>query len=397
MLTDNYTEKLIGMKDAILLNVENIQDTMIIELKMEKRIHECPRCKAHTSKVHDYRIQYVKDVPLFNQKVVLKIHKRRHVCPACGKRFYEHIRLVPKYQRTTQRIGAFVIDELSKVQSMKEVGIRANISSATVARILDHMNYSCNTLPDVISIDEFKGNADGEKFQCILTNPGKRTVIDILPKRSVDSLCAYFAGFKLNNRKQVKYVVMDMSAVFKSMAESCFPNAKIVADKFHVQRLVTWAFEDMRKSIQKEFHKHRRRYFKRSRWLMLKDPEKLTEGQLEQLSHMLELSKPLAQAYYLLHEFRKFIHSPDVHTAKKRLSSWYMHVGTTDPKEFERFYKCVDTFSKWESEILNAFESGLSNGYTEGCNNKIKVIKRNAYGIRNFKRLRKRILHVMAY
>ena len=396
MLSDNYTEKLIGIKDALLLNVENIQDTMIIELKMKKRIREGPRCKAHTSKVHDYRIQYVKDIPSFNQKVVLKIHKRRHVRPACGKKFYEHIPLVPKYQRTTQRIWAFVIDELSKVQSMKEIGIQANISSSTVARILDHMRYSCDSLPEVISIDEFKGNADGEKFQCILTNPGKRKVIDILPKRSVDSLCAYFANFKLNNRKQVKYVVMDMSAVFKSMAESCFPNAKIVADKFHVQRLVTWAFEDMRKSVQKEFHKHRRRYFKRSRWLMLKDPEKLTQEQLEQLSHMLELSEPLAQAYYLLHEFRKFIHSPDVHTAKKRLSDWYMHVGTTDSKEFERFHKCVETFSKWESEILNAFESGLSNGYTEGCNNKIKVIKRNAYGIRNFERLRKRILHVMA-
>ena len=396
MLSDNYTEKLIGIKDALLLNVENIQDTMIIELKMKKRIHEGPRCKAHTSKVNDYRIQCVKDVPSFNQKVVLKIHKRRHVRPACGKKFYEHIPLVPKYQRTTQRIWAFVIDELSKVQSMKEIGIQANISSSTVARILDHMRYSCDSLPEVISIDEFKGNADGEKFQCILTNPGKRKVIDILPKRSVDSLCAYFANFKLNNRKQVKYVVMDMSAVFKSMAESCFPNAKIVADKFHVQRLVTWAFEDMRKSVQKEFHKHRRRYFKRSRWLMLKDPEKLTQEQLEQLSHMLELSGSLAQAYYLLHEFRKFIHSPDVYTAKKRLSDWYMHVGTTDSKEFERFHKCVETFSKWESEILNAFESGLSNGYTEGCNNKIKVIKRNAYGIRNFERLRKRILHVMA-
>ena len=96
-------------------------------------------------------------------------------------------------------------------------------------------------------------------------------------------------------------------------------------------------------------------------------------------------------------EFRKFIHSPYVHTVKKRLSDWYMHVGTTDSKEFERFHKCVETFSKWESEILNAFESGLSNGYTEGCNNKIKVIKRNAYGIRNFKRLRKRIPHVTAW
>ena len=396
MLTDNYTEKLIGMKDAILLNVENIQDTMIVELKMEKRIHECPRCKTPTSKVHDYRIQYVKDVPSFNQKVVLKIHKRRHVCPDCGKKFYEHIPLVPKYQRTTQRVWAFVIDELSKVQSMKEVGTRANISAATVARILDQMSYSCSTLPDVISIDEFKGNAGGEKFQCILTNPSKKTVIDILPKRSVDSLCAYFSNFDINNRKQVKYVVMDMSTVFKSMAASCFPNAKIVADKFHVQRLVTWAFEDMRKSIQKEFHQQRRRYFKHSRWLMLKDREKLKEDQLEQLSHMLELSKLLAQAYFLLHEFRKFIHSPDLHTAKKRLNDWYMHVGTTDPKEFERFHKCIETFSRWESEILNAFESGLSNGYTEGCNNRIKVIKRNAYGIRNFKRLRKRILHVMA-
>ena len=63
MLSDNYTEKLIGIKDALLLNVENIQDTMIIELKMKKRIHEDPRCKAHTSKVNDYRIQCVKDIP----------------------------------------------------------------------------------------------------------------------------------------------------------------------------------------------------------------------------------------------------------------------------------------------------------------------------------------------
>ena len=396
MLTNDYTEKLIGMKDAILSGVEIFQDTLILELKMKQRIHVCPRCKTHTSKVHDYRIQYVKDVPSFNQKILLKIHKRRHVCPSCGKRFYEHIPLVPKYQRTTQRVWAFVIDELSKVQSMKEIGLRANVSATTVSRILDHMNYSCSMLPDVISIDEFKGNTGGEKFQCILTDPRKKAVIDILPKRSVESLCAYFAGFQSNARNQVKYVVMDMSNIFKSMAESCFPNAKIVADKFHVQRLVTWAFEDIRKRIQKEFHQQRRRYFKRSRWILLKDPKNLNNEQIEQLSHMLGSSKPLAQAYYLLHEFRKFMYSQDLYEAKKRLHEWYMHVGVTDQNEFGRFYKCIETFRRWEKEILNAFESELSNGYTEGCNNKIKVIKRNAYGMQNFERMRKRILHVIA-
>ena len=397
MLTNYYTENLIGIKDAILLNVENSKDTLIIEFKMKNFAQTCPRCNTITSKVHDYRIQYVKDTPAFNQKVILKIHKRRHVCPSCGKRFYESIPLVPKYQRTTQRMWAFVIEELSSVQSMKQIASRANISATSVARILDHIGYGCARLPDVISIDEFKGNAGKEKYQCILTDPAKKEVLDILPKRNAESLCKYFAAFPLHNRRQVSYVVMDMSNVFKSAVQSCFPNAKIVADKFHLQRLVTWAFEDMRKNVQKAFHEQRRRYFKRARWLMLKDPKDLTQEQLTQLSYMLEISKPLAEAYYLLHEFRKLTQAKDVYTAKKLLKDWYMHVGATDPQVFARFYKCVETFSQWEKEILNAFESGFTNGYTEGCNNKIKVIKRNAYGMRNFKRMRTRILHVMAH
>ena len=69
-----------------------------------------------------------------------------------------------------------------------------------------------------------------------------------------------------------------------------------------------------------------------------------------------------------------------------------MHVGVT---ELERFHKCLNTFTDWNEEILNAFETGLTKGYTEGCNNKIKVLKRNAYGMRRFDRFRKRILHMM--
>ena len=85
---------------------------------------------------------------------------------------------------------------------------------------------------------------------------------------------------------------------------------------------------------------------------------------------MLSISKDLAQAYYLMHEFRKVMRSKDKNEAKKALSNW-------------------------QEEILNAFDSGLSNEYTEGCNNKIKAIKRNAYGMRNFDNFRARILHVM--
>lgn len=390
MLNTNYTEKLLELKDVILLNIDNTANSKIIELKMAQRIHKCPRCGDDTSKIHDYRVQDVKDVPILGMDTILRVHKRRHVCKTCGKKFYEHIPLIPKYQRTTSRLWMYVIKCLKETRSMKSIAQSCNLSPTSVARIIDHVNYDFSSLPEIISIDEFKGNA-GRKFQCILTNPKKHEVLDILPARTIESLSSYFAEF--NNRNTVKYVVMDMSNLFRSMAQSCFPKAKIVADKYHVYRQVQWAFEDVRKQVQKEFGTKRRKYFKRSRTLMLKGIEKLTEDEFEQVSHMLEISKPLAQAYYLMHEFREFMKSKDLVTAKKRLGNWFMHVGATD---LERFHKCIKTFSDWQTEILNAFDTGLTNGYTEGCNNKIKVLKRNAYGMRNFPRFRKRIMHVMS-
>lgn len=390
---ENYTAKLLGMKDLIVTDVINEANAIVIHCRMPQREHECPRCSAATSKVHDYRTQTVKDAPLYGSHTVLTIRKRRYVCPVCGKRFYEKIPLLPKYQRTTTRLWVFVLDELSKVQSMKAIAQRVGISGTSVARILDHLHYEMIHLPDVISIDEFKGNADGHKFQCILTNPKKKKVLDILPERTVESLAGYFSRFR--DRTNVKYIVMDMSSVFRSVAKSCFPQAQIVADKYHVQRQVIWAFEDIRKKVQQQFGVHRRRYFKRSRWIMLKNIHKLKEEETQQLEVMLSLSEELATAYLLLQKFYEVIQSKERVAAKRKLSEWYLYVGTTDPQIYSRFHQCVNTFLEWNDEILNAFETGLTNGYTEGCNNKIKVIKRNAYGLRNFHRFKQRILHVM--
>ncbi|MGF6376945.1 transposase, partial [Clostridiales Family XIII bacterium PM5-7] len=230
-----------------------------------------------------------------------------------------------------------------------------------------------------------------EKFQCILTDPQKKQVLDILPSRKADSLYAYFSGF--SNRRQVELVVMDMSSLFRSVAKNTFPHAKIIADKYHVVRLVNWAFENVRKREQKRFHDQRRKYFKGSRRLLLKPPDTLTAQQFEEVSHMLSLSKDLAKAYYLKGEFNKLMKSKNILEAKQHLSNWFMHAGASNLQEFNT---CINTFTNWQEEILNAFRYGFTNGYTEGCNNRIKVIKRTAYGMRNFDRFRTRILHTMS-
>lgn len=389
MLNEYCIEKLLGLKDIILINIEEFSDSKVIEFKMQQRIHKCPSCNSETSKVHDYRVQQVKDIPMFGYNTILKVHKRRHVCKACGKKFYESLPFLPKYQRTTNRLWMYILKELEETRSMKSIACSVNLSGPSIARVIDKVSYGLSSLPNTISIDEFKGNA-GRKFQCILTNPRKQEVLDILPERTIEGLSAYFSTFK--DRNNVKYVVMDMSNIFRSMAKNCFPKAQIIADKYHVYRQVQWAFEDVRKQEQKKFATSRRRYFKRSRTLLLKGQENLSEEEFEQVSQMLSVSKALAQAYYLLHEFRNIMKSKTKEEAKLKLSAWYMHVGVT---ELNRFKKCVNTFVDWNEEILNAFETGLTNGYTEGCNNRIKVLKRNAYGVRNFDRFRKRILHVM--
>ncbi len=391
MLYEDYTREIIGLKDTNLTKVEQKADTKYLQVRMNIAEHECPRCGSKTSRIHDYRLQPVKDLDAFGSRIVLRYCKRRYVCLACGKRFAEKAEFLPRYHRSTTRLNASLVNEMASVQSMKEIARRHHVSATTAVRLFDHVSYPRPHLPQVLSLDEFKGNAGGSKFQCILTDPSKKKVLDILESRKSESLYEYFGSFK--DRSNVKYVVIDMSTLFRDVATGCFKNAVIVADKYHVVRQVTWAFERVRIEVQQQFHQERRRYFKRSRSLLLKRFKNLSSDERLQVEAMLQISVKLRNAYMLKEKFYDFMQSTDLTEAKKRLLEWNLLVNVSNIPAFTR---CFETFTRWDKYILNAFTCPYTNGYTEGVNNKIKVLKRNAYGIRNFERFRNRILHMMA-
>ena len=391
MLYKDYTKEIIGFKDVKVTYGEIEGNNLHIHIEMQRRIHKCPRCAHETNKIHDYRIQKIKDIPSFGNYTYIHLRKRRYICPNCKKKFYEEVPFLPRYQRMTSRLIAFIIKSFRKVSSVKELAGSANVSPTTAVRIFDHIKYSNMSLPKVLSMDEFRGNAGGEKFQCIVTDPENKKVLDILPNRKSEDLYRYFSKYK--DRHNVKYVVIDMSGPYRSLARTIFPKAQIIADKYHVVRQVAWAFENVRKAEQKKFHEQRRKYFKRSRKLLLKRPDKLTPDEAIQVENMLKISERLRQAYVLKNEFYKVMDSKNSFEAKKNLARWNMLFNGYNLPEF---YDCFKAFTNWQKEILNSFDAPYTNGYTEGINNKIKVIKRNAYGLRNFERFRNRILHVMA-
>ena len=388
MLYEDYTAKLLGLEDVIIKKVWEDESAHHIELELPRRKHNCPCCGAETDRIHDYRKQKIKDISAFGKDVYLHLRKRRYVCDGCGKRFYEKNSFLPRYHRMTSRKNARIIEDFRDTVSASYIARKHNISTTTALRYFNLVNYSCKALPEVLSIDEFKGNAGGEKYQTILKDARDRKIIDILPNRKKADMIRYFLRFK--NRKEVKYVVIDMNPHFREVAEICFPQATIVIDRYHVTRQAIWALERVRKEEQKHLSADWRRFCKHSKALLNKPPNKLKEEEREKLRIILGLSTRLEQAYFLKNDFLFLMHSPNSEVAEDLLADWIYRAESSHLPEFR---DCTRAIHNWGKLILNSFDVPFTNGYTEGCNNKTKVLKRVCYGVRNFPRFRNRILH----
>lgn len=390
MLNSHFIEEVLGLQDAEVKNIEKREEKTVITIRLRRKKHKCPCCGAYTDKVHDYRSQLIKDAPTFGTPLMLILEKRRYVC-SCGKRFAESNAFLPRYHRMTARLIVYVMELLKQVCSYTDVARQTGLSVSTVIRIFDSVGIKRPDMPDVIAIDEFKGNTGGEKYNCILTDPAGRRVLDILPSRHSKDLSAYFKQFE--HRDRVKIFISDMWRPYEEIASAYFKDAMFVVDKYHWIRQIFWAFERVRKDVQKQFQKDYRVYFKHSKKLLMKRYELLEEHQKQQVMVMLSVSPTLYSAHSLKERFLKLLDCPDRNSAKKMLIDWIDYAQRSDIQPFK---KCAGTMFHWFSGILNSFDTTYTNSFTEGCNNKIKVLKRNAFGYRNFRRFRKRILYVFS-
>lgn len=390
MLCTNYSEKMLGLQEVEIKKIKENEEKMIIEIELKRKECTCPVCGKLTSQIHDYRYQMVKDLSAFGKKVVLMLRKRRYTC-SCGKRFAEPNSFLSRYQRMTKRTIMSIIENLSTERSYSSVATDYDVSANTVIRYFKQIQYpKPSQLPEVIGIDEFKGNSSGEKYHGILTDIKERRVIDILKTRKVVELYDYFKKY---DRKGVKYFVSDMYKPYAEIAEAYFPDATYVIDKYHWTRQMIWAFEAVRKDVQKRFSKKYRIYFKHSKGLLLKHEEEMNDDQKRQVYIMLDIDPDISTAYFLKEQLYKLLKEANHDKQKKLLSDW---IEEAEESEIPAFQKCAATYRNWFVPITNSFYCPYTNGFTEGCNNKIKVLKRNAYGLHKFKTFRNRILFMFS-
>ena len=257
-------------------------------------------------------------------------------------------------------------------------------------------------LPEAICIDEFKSvkNIDGA-MSFVFADYQSKSIIDIVEDRRLNSLTEYFSRFSLEARNNVKYVCMDMYVPYISLVNSIFPNAEIVIDKFHIVNLVSRAFNQTRisimNSIQDDSLKRKLKLFWKS---LLKYYPDLCQVSYYCQSFKHKLSSK-DKVDYLLEKIPELeinfnIYQDIIQTIKhnnfKRFEEIVKKYLASKEKIPKKMIIALKTLKKYMKYIENMFESNITNGLIEGLNNKIKSIKRTAFGYSNFSNFKKRVL-----
>jgi len=182
---------------------------------------------------------------------------------------------------------------------------------------------------------------------------------------------------------------MDMHEPFRQAVQMCLPRAKIVVDKFHLVRHVNGILDKVRSRLQGRNRKDKRRDLFKSRYTLLKGVERLADWERARLNQLFQLYPEVKVAWLLKESFRTWYGERDKRRAEERLESLEKAMTNNSVPEFKELRHTV---TNWRDEILNYFDYRITNGFVEGKNNRIKTIKRMAYGYRNMDNFRLRIL-----
>ena len=365
-----------------------------------------PHCKSKDIVKNGSRHRKIKYIPIQNYNVELELSVQRYICKECKKTFSPSTNIVSDNSSISNNLKYTIALELKENLSLTSIAKRYNISVASVQRIMDscYSNFKVNKeyLPETICIDEFKSvkNIDGA-MSFVFADYHSKNIIDIVEDRRLHSLTEYFSRFSLEARNNVKYICMDMYTPYISLVNSIFPNAKIVIDKFHIVNLVNRAFNQTRisimNSIQDDSLKRKLKLFWKS---LLKYYPSLCQVNYYCQSFKRKLSSK-DKVDYLLEKIPKLeinfnIYQDIIQTIKhnnfKRFEEILKKYLASKEKISKKMMIALKTLKKYMKYIENMFESNITNGLIEGLNNKIKSIKRTAFGYSNFSNFKKRVL-----
>ena len=397
------------------MKVEEKEGIIEVELKSKKEKVRCPKCNKFTSSVHS-KLKPIKSTYLDScgKEVKLVIYKRRFRCYNCNKIFTEEMDLNTMNGNISNKVKIQIRKDLLDYNlTINKIAIKNHVTPGTVRKELEEATSiipdHIKNLPRVISFDEFKADTEEGKYAFILNDPIHKKVLDVLKERKKEYLIQYFTYCE--NRHSVEFVISDMYEPYLLVQQIMFPHAKYVVDRFHYIRYIMDALDKIRIKLQKENKETSKEYKllknKKNVSLLRKysndidwwvETKRYKNGHMvnvlpgDVLRELFEISDELKRGYQLKELFLDIVKHEELAHVKSALLNW---IELCEESQIVEFIEASGTIRRWLEQIVNSFiDERYSNGFTEGTNNKIKVIKRNGFGYKNFQFFRKRILYI---
>lgn len=417
----NIISKTLQIKDSnVIFNLDYVEEkdykdikSLFYFAKLTYKPSACPECGIkqcgsnivkNGTRTSTLKLTKVSGLPAF-----LKLKKQRFFCKACRSSFTAKSSIVNAHCFITNRVKQLIADKAADTVTKKYIAKECNVSEHTVQRVIhdvanDIRQRPTDALPKHLSFDEFKSvSAVDASMSFICLDNVSHRLVDIVYDRRQSSLEDYFLRYSRETRNSVETICIDMFTPYMTLANKIFPQANIIIDRFHIVQALNRELNSCRVAKMNSVrYSNPRLYnkFKRYWKVLLAKEDNLhhqpyayyrlfdwltnTQGIA---TYLLDQDKVLAGTYRVVHDLRNALQCNDYQQFTYALSMANTHQISDGLK------KVIRTLKKLSKHIQNTFQyKELTNGPVEGTNNKIKVLKRGAYGYRNYQNFRDRIL-----
>jgi transposase len=369
---------------------------VIFSIHQEPRTCRCAACGSPQVRSRGRVERRFRTVPIGSRATFVALLIPRVECQACGVVRQVEIPFADPRRSYTTSFERYAL-ELSRRMTIRDVARHLDVGWDVIKEIQKRDLSRRFARPKLkhlrrIAIDEI-AVAKGHRYLTVVLDLESGAVVFVGDGKGADALKPFWKRLRPSKAK-IEAVAMDMSKAYREAVSTHLHEAKIVFDRFHVVKLFNEKLTQLRRDLHREatevLHKE---VLKGTRWLLLKNPENLDEKRDERrrLEEALALNKSLAVAYYMKEDLRQFWEQPGKRFATAFLNDWLKRAEVSGIKMLQQM---AQTLAAHRSGLLAYYDVPITSGPLEGTNNKIKTMKRQAYGFRDREFFKLKILAI---
>jgi transposase len=366
----------------------------IIHAEVTSAIERCAACGSwKTIRRKGQKERWLRMVPIGKRQTLLRLQVWRLLCEDCGALRWPQLPFVKGKARHTRGFARFALDLvhwMTILGAARVLGVgwdlikdihKEHLQSRYKAPFLKELNY--------LGIDEFSIRK-GHSYMSIFVDLHSGRILHAVEGNGGQDIEPFLKVLR-KKAPHLEAIAMDMNKGFISAVEEHLPDVAIVFDHYHVSALMNKAIEEVRREQQSQLDEEGKQVLKGSRFLLLKNYENLDEEKQSRLQQLLDVNAPLLTVHTMKEQLRAFWEKGSFEQAVAFLDTWCNDADKSGIKQLKRV---ANTLMHHSHGLINYYVHPISCGLVEGINNKIKTLKRQAYGFRDMTYFKLRLYHL---